>query len=60
MSMPGPGDPETWGPVTGHPNDPRVGDVEEEDEYEPDWEAIAEDRAYERDQAALHRMDKEY
>ena len=22
--MPGPGDPETWGPPTGHPNDPRT------------------------------------
>lgn len=21
--MPGPGDPETWGPVTNQPNDPR-------------------------------------
>jgi len=24
--MPGPGDPETWGPCTNHPNDPRTPD----------------------------------
>ena len=27
---PGYGDPGTWGPVTGHPNDPRTDDEEEE------------------------------
>ena len=26
MIMPGPGDPETWGSTTSHPNDPRNGD----------------------------------
>ena len=26
MTLPGPGDPETWGPPTGHPNDPRTPD----------------------------------
>lgn len=25
--MPGPGDPETWGPPTGHPHDPRTVEV---------------------------------
>ena len=25
-NMPGPGDPETWGPCTNHPNDPRTPD----------------------------------
>jgi hypothetical protein len=25
-TMPGPGDPQTWGPPTGHPNDPRTPD----------------------------------
>lgn len=42
--MPGLGDPETWGPVTNHPNDPR-NDSEPEDEYDDfgddeyaDWE----------------------
>jgi len=26
--MPGPGDPETWGPCTNHPNDPRTPDFD--------------------------------
>ena len=26
MTAPGPGDPETWGPPTGHPQDPRTPD----------------------------------
>lgn len=29
MTMPGPGDPETWPPPTGHPNDPRTADPDE-------------------------------
>lgn len=29
MTMPGPGDPVTWGPPTGHPNDPRTPDPED-------------------------------
>lgn len=29
MTMPGPGDPETWGPPTGHPHDPRTPDPED-------------------------------
>lgn len=31
-NLPGPGDPETWGPVTSHPNDPRFDPFEDEDE----------------------------
>jgi len=31
-NLPGPGDPETWGPATSHPNDPRNDPWE--DEYE--------------------------
>ena len=27
MTLPGPGDPATWGAPTGHPNDPRTEDV---------------------------------
>ena len=27
MTLPGPGDPETWGPSTGHSNDPRAEDI---------------------------------
>jgi hypothetical protein len=28
-NMPGPGDPETWGPCRNHPNDPRTPDISE-------------------------------
>lgn len=28
-TMPGPGDPETWGPPTRHPHDPRTPDADE-------------------------------
>jgi len=28
-NIPGPGDPETWGPCTGHPMDPRTPDTSE-------------------------------
>ena len=27
-NLPGPGDPETWGPCTGHPMDPRTPDID--------------------------------
>ena len=30
MYAPGPGDPETWGPCTGHPHDPRTNDEPDE------------------------------
>jgi hypothetical protein len=33
-NMPGPGDPETWGPCVGHPNDPRTPDITESPVYE--------------------------
>lgn len=33
----GPGDPETWGPVTGHPNDPRW---DEDDEFHNEQTAL--------------------
>ena len=33
--MPGPGDPETWGPCYGHPLDPRTPDP-----YEPSYEEL--------------------
>ena len=32
--IPGPGDPETWGPCTGHPLDPRTVDVRDTTEFE--------------------------
>ena len=40
MTLPGPGDPETWRPYTGHPNDPRRGDIAEVIEHmqeSDDW-----------------------
>lgn len=42
--MPGPGDPETWPPYTGHPNDPRADDEEDEVE-DPRIEQIEAERA---------------
>ena len=33
-NMPGPGDPETWGPCAGHPLDPRTVHIEETAAYE--------------------------
>jgi hypothetical protein len=41
-NMPGPGDPETWGPCTGHPNDPRTPDDTER--FEETREKIIETR----------------
>lgn len=31
---PGPGDPETWGPYTGHPNDPRAQEHDDNEDRE--------------------------
>jgi hypothetical protein len=44
----GPGDPQTWGPCTGHPGDPRTDDLfpPEEDE-EPEDEELGD---YDEDQ----------
>lgn len=39
MYAPGPGDPETWGPCTGHPLDPRTDDDEWSDECDEDEQA---------------------
>ena len=62
MTLPGPGDPETWGPPTGHPNDPRTPDEAECSDCgepiaapececgwaapEPDYEAMLDDGGY--------------
>jgi hypothetical protein len=44
-NMPGPGDPETWGPCTNHPNDPRTPDAAvSEDELHEARLLIAENR----------------
>lgn len=40
--MYGPGDEETWGPITGHPNDQRTPEFDDDDdprnEYDPNKE----------------------
>ena len=41
-SMPGPGDPETWGPCQNHPNDPRTPD--DTDRFESVRERMIESR----------------
>ena len=38
------GDEQTWSEYAGHPNDPRAVDGEEDDDWEPDWEAVVEAR----------------
>ena len=50
-TLPGPGDPETWGPPMGHPSDPRTEDVygacdvcEEETNQVLDWGSDEEGR----------------
>lgn len=44
-NMPGPGDPETWPPCTGHPNDPRTPEAyEDSDEYKERKQEIFEER----------------
>lgn len=62
MTAYGPGDPETWGPPTGHPNDPRTPDYDDYPEVdpEPDWEAIQYSIDEERAARALDRLDREY
>ncbi len=57
-ALPGPGDPITWPPYTGNPNDPRAGDSDDEPEdYDPDrarddWLC---DEAWNREQDKLDR-----
>ena len=43
-NMPGPGDPETWGPCTGHPGDPRTVDPTETPEFEEKQREMWEER----------------
>mgnify|MGYP001826953003 FL=1 len=43
-NMPGPGDPETWGPCTGHPGDPRTVDPTETAEFEEKQREMWEER----------------
>ena len=43
-NMPGPGDPETWGPCTGHPGDPRTVDKTETPEFEDERLLITKER----------------
>lgn len=42
--MPGPGDPETWGPCTGHPLDPRTVRIEDTAEFEEKATQMFEER----------------
>jgi len=42
-NLPGPGDPETWGPCLNHPNDPRT----------PDWSGEIEER---KEEIYLNRL----
>ena len=55
VTLPGPGDPETWGPPTEHPNDPRTVEISHDEncaeggcegecipEIEPDYEPMME------------------
>ena len=42
--IPGPGDPETWGPCMSHPGDPRTEDMTET----PEWEDTKEQMTNER------------
>ncbi len=43
-NLPGPGDPETWGPCTGHPMDPRTEDVRDTRLFEDTKEYITSKR----------------
>lgn len=58
-NMPGPGDPETWGPCTGHPNDPRTEDGTER--FEETRDRMIQERMLKVDwfREALSEMDDE-